>query len=52
MGGGEWGPDMHRMNFERHTDAVPEIHSGNASLILAILFILWMIEIALVHLAG
>ena len=52
LGRGRMRPDMHRMNFEHHTNPTREIHSGDMSLPLAILFILWMIEMVLVHLAG
>ena len=52
LGRGRMRPDMHRMNFEHHTNPAREIHSGDVFLPLAILFILWMIEMALVHLAG
>ena len=45
---------MHRMNFGHITDSAPAIKTGNGfvSFPVAVLFILWMIGIALVHLAG
>ena len=45
---------MHRMNFGHTADHVPAIKTSNpfVSYPVAVLFILWMIGIALVHLAG
>jgi hypothetical protein len=45
---------MHRMNFGHTANPAREISPENASVSfpIAILFILWMIGITLVHLAG
>lgn len=54
LAGGQRRPDMHKMNFAHNTNSAPEINPANASVSfpVAILFILWMIGLALVHLAS